>query len=147
MLLRRIQNEMKEWPIEIPKPELDILFEHNHTVKIAGMCTLVLKNYPFDAPRMRGVSFPMQRLDPVAWMLTVLARPVTLSRVPTWKIECFCCHSLSCPSNWTVSHLLHELAQEASFLDMYNQLKLTQITLPVSLPLEIVEYIVGCMKF
>lgn len=103
---------------------------------------IVLRAYPFRAPRLSNVTLPTTRLDPWLWALALLLQPCTWPRVPTWNIECFCCHSLTCPQNWASFRMLHEVAREVIFLQTYDELRRAKPPMPAMLTTDLLEYIV-----
>ena len=104
----------------------------------------VTTKYPFQPPTL-NYKMPCKdlNLDPFTWCFTILHCPEFKQRFPSWRINCLCCHSLTCIDNWTIRQTIEAVILEGNFLYFYNQLKNDDFT-PIykDLPIEILEYIV-----
>lgn len=126
MLLKRIDSEIRQWTEADRQKMGDLVVEDVDAclMRVGSLVTLSCKGYPFRAPhivssasaRHRGVSCGTQRsLEPVPWLLSVASHPPLLKGVPIFRVDCFCCHSVTCPSNWTPACRIALVAHEVLF--------------------------------
>ena len=152
---KRVHKELSQWTSDevriFGEPILTIDKDNDAILHIGlRQCSLQCENYPFRPPILTHRKMPtlgccaaMTAMDPVVWMLAIAIYPPLKVRFPTHRIDCMCCHSLTCPTNWMINARLVHVACEALFCDLYDQLR--GIRLPVDLPVDILRHIVFCI--
>lgn len=144
-MLKRINRELTLWNTA-DMGEVSMAMEDTPIV-ITPYCEICCpRGYPFRSPKIRGMQFVKNILDPELWCITILSSPCLLSRIPKWGIDCMCCHSLTCQNNWHTSHRLEEVAKEALFHAVYKQLGTLRVQFPAALPIDVLEYMAHLSK-
>ena len=138
-MLKRVKNELKKW-------EEGELCEDNSNIETIYFiklhyCNIYLpRTYPFNPPHA-NIRFITTGLDPMLWCFVILSSPSLKKCMPTWRISCTCCQSLTCSHNWSVACLLKHVAAEALFHKTYHDLLIKKINFPI-IHIDVLEYMV-----
>lgn len=142
-MLKRIRRELVVWPDDACDVAVD-----ESTLKLRAAhptCTVVLQipvHYPFHPPQHVSARFGCHALAVPTWALAILAFPPARALFPTPDVQCVCCHSVTCVTNWGVNRKLWDAVHEAVFYHLY--VRLEGATPPV-LPDDVWRYMVSTL--